>query len=211
MKNTGSIEYHEFELRIALDPNHPERLVPDIGDAQSILDIGCGAGQTLIALGNAKRRIGVDIDTDAVKLGMQWAAASGIRMLAARGENLPFQPDSFEFVYSRVALPYMDIPVALNEIHRVLRPGGRVWLTLHPITIPAAQFRRGNVKGKIYAAYVMLNGLWLHITGKTFRFLRGVTESFQTDRGIKAALTRAGFLNIEFHRTARHFIVMAQR
>ena len=50
MKITSAIEYHEQELRIALDPANPKRLVPDTGSATSVLDIGCGAGQTLIAL-----------------------------------------------------------------------------------------------------------------------------------------------------------------
>src|SRR3954449_13214466 len=130
MKNTAVIQYHESELRVALDPNNPLRLVPDTGNAQSILDIGCGAGQTLIAIGPKKLRVGVDIDTEAVTFGVHWPEARGIRLGAATGENLPFQPSSFDFVYSRVALPYMHIPTALAEIHRVLRPGGNLWLTL---------------------------------------------------------------------------------
>ena len=105
----------------------------------------------------------------------------------------------------------MHIPTALAEIHRVLRPGGNLWLTLHPISIPAEQFARGNIKGKIYASYIILNGFWLHLTGRTVRFVRGLCESFQTGRGIRIALSRAGFTDIELKKTPNHFVVTARR
>jgi ubiquinone/menaquinone biosynthesis C-methylase UbiE len=146
-----------------------------------------------------------------LRFGLSGTRTSGIRVAAAKGEHLPFADRTFDFVYSRVALPYMNIPAALAEMHRVLRPGGRLWLTLHTIDIPAAQFRRGNLKGKIYAAYTVLNGLWFHVSGRTFRFLRGLCESIQTERGMRIALSRAGFSNIEFRRTTHHFTVTAAR
>ena len=210
--NTSSIEYHEHELQIALDPANPHRLLPEIGDAESILDIGCGAGQTLIALAAGPQRFGIDIDAEALAHGLRGqAGTNGIRLVAAQGEHLPFQSNSFDFVCSRVALPYMDIPVALAEMHRVLAVGGRLWLTLHSVQIPAHQFRCGNFRGKIYAAYVVLNGLWFHLSGCTFPFLRGVCESFQTKHGMRIALGRAGFSNVEFRRSTHHFIVTADR
>ena len=203
--------YHDDERLIALDPGSPRHVLPDTGHAESVLDIGCGAGQTLLAIGNHKRRIGVDIDVEALRCGWPGTAGSGIRVAAARGEYLPFGDHTFDFAYSRVALPYMDIPAALAEMHRVLRPNGRLWLTLHTIEIPAAQFRRGNLKGKIYAAYIVLNGLWFHLSGRTFHFVRGLCESIQTERGMRIALSRAGFSSIEFRRTMYHFTVTAER
>jgi ubiquinone/menaquinone biosynthesis C-methylase UbiE len=208
----SSIEYHQRELNIALDPSNPNHLIPSIGNAESVLDIGCGAGQTLIALAAGRRRVGIDIDIKALAFGLQSSAgASGVQLAAARGEQLPFQAGSFDFVCSRVALPYMNIVTALSEMRRVLRTGGHLWLTLHPIGITTAQFRRGNLKGKIYASYVILNGLWFHLSGRTFPFLRGVRESFQTERGMRMALLRAGFSNVEFRKTPHHFIVTAER
>jgi hypothetical protein len=46
----------------------------------------------------------------------------------------------------------------------------------------------------------MANGLWFHSTGRTIRFLHGRTESFQTERGMKIALLRAGFASPSFRR-----------
>ena len=209
--HTSSIAYHEGELRVALDAGNPHRLVPDPGDARSILDIGCGAGQTIVALGAGARSVGVDIDVTALRVAARGPLGEPLRVAAAQGERLPFSGGAFDYVYSRVALPYMDIPSALAEMHRVLRPGGRLWLALHPIDIPAEQFRRGNLKGKVYALYTMINGAWFHLTGRTLRLPGGICESIQTRRGMRLALARAGFRHIEFHRTAVHFTVTAER
>jgi SAM-dependent methyltransferase len=209
--NTSSIAYHEGELRVALDTSNPHRLVPEPGDAVSILDIGCGAGQTIVALGAGRRSVGVDIDLQALRAGGKGQAREPLRMAVAEGERLPFASGAFDYVYSRVAVPYMDIPSAVAEMHRVLGPGGRLWLALHPVDIPAEQFRRGNLKGKIYALYTMMNGAWFHFTGRTFRLPGGVCESIQTRRGMRLALSRAGFTDIRFHRTALHFTVTAER
>lgn len=209
--NASPVAYHDDELQIALDIANPHRVVPPTDNAESVLDIGCGTGQTLMAIGNHKRRVGVDVDVEALRFGLSGTMTSGIRVAAAQGERLPFADRTFDFVYSRVALPYMNIPAALAEMHRVLRPSGRLWLTLHTIDIPAAQFRRGNLKGKIYAAYTVLNGLWFHFSGRTFRFLQGLCESIQTERGMRIALSRAGFSKIEFRRTTHHFTVTAER
>jgi ubiquinone/menaquinone biosynthesis C-methylase UbiE len=209
--NTPPTAYHDVELQIALNPDSPYRVLPETEGAEAVLDIGCGAGQTLMAIGNHKRRVGVDIDVDALRFGSSATMTSGIQVAAAKGESLPFPDGTFDFVYSRVALPYMNIPAALAEMHRVLRPRGRLWLTLHTMDVPAAQFHRGNLKGKIYAAYTILNGLWFHVSGRTFHFLRGLCESIQTERGMRIALSRAGFSTIEFRRTTHHFAVTAER
>jgi len=209
--HTSSIAYHEGELRVALDAGHPQRLVPAPGGATAILDIGCGAGQTIVALGAAKRSVGVDIDVAALRVAARGPVGEPLRVAAAQGESLPFSDGAFDYVFSRVALPYMNIPVALSEMARVLQPGGRLWLALHPLAIPAGQFRRGNVKGKIYALYTMLNGAWLHVTGRTVRLPGGVCESIQTRRGMRVALARAGFRNVVVHRTAVPFTVTAER
>lgn len=207
--NTSPLEYHKSEFEAALEPSSVVRILPETGGAESILDIGCGAGQTLFALGRGKRRIGVDIDVAALQFGRKYTGDSELHLAAAGGENLPFAGNSFDFVYSRVALPYMNVPTVLNEIRRVLRPKGRLWLTLHPIDIPIAQFRRGNVKGKIYAVYIILNGVWMHLSGRTQPFVQGKCESFQTERGMRIALSRAGFVNTTFRRTEHHFVVTA--
>lgn len=209
--STSSLAYHRGELRVALDSTNPQRLVPEPAEAGSILDIGCGAGQTIIALGAANRTVGVDVDFGALRFAANGSMGEPLKVASARGEQLPFLDGAFDYVYSRVAIPYMNIPSALAEMHRVLRPGGRLWLALHTLAIPAEQFRRGNLRGRLYAAYTMFNGLWFHLTGRTLRLGAIANESIQTQRGMRLALQRARFANVRFRRTAVHFVVTAER
>lgn len=209
--STSSLAYHQGELRVALDAGNPHRLIPDPGPARSVLDIGCGAGQTIIALGAGAHSVGIDVDLGALRFAANGAMGEALRVAGARGEQLPFTSGAFDFVYSRVAIPYMDIPRALAEMHRVLKPGGRLWLALHGLAIPAEQFHRGNLKGKLHALYTVVNGAWFHATGRTLGLgARGV-ESIQTERGMRVALARAGFSRVAFSRTPQHFIVTAER
>ncbi len=52
--------------------------------------------------------------------------------------RLPFIPGNFDLVTSVAALEhFLDIPGVISEIHRVLRPGGVAWITVHPFTCPS--------------------------------------------------------------------------
>ncbi|MEI9811588.1 MAG: class I SAM-dependent methyltransferase [Acidobacteriota bacterium] len=130
----------------------------------------------------------------------------------ASGEALPFRDASFDFVFSRVALPYMDISVAVAEMHRVLRPGGELWLTLHPMSMLSWTKALGSPKRTVFEAYRLANTASLHFLGKQFRYplRRQRTESYQTSEGMRRLLARQGFENIHTQQD-RHFLVTAQK
>jgi len=97
---------------------------------------------------------------------------------------------SFYRVISAVALPYMNVPKTLAEIHRVLVPGGSVSLSLHLPGFTVAEFFHNALPKPVptlFRLYVTANGLLFHCTGRTARFLNGRTESFQTERGMRVA------------------------
>lgn len=210
--------YHLDELRIARDSAAPGHLLPPIpADCRAVLDIGCGAGQSLIAsrLGDHVIACGVDPDVAALALGRTLAA--NIEFAAATGEQLPYADASFDLVFSRVALPYTDIPRALAEIARVLRPGGTIWLSLHPpvfaLRAIARALRGRHLKGALFAVYVLANGLLLHLLGQQMRWPFGRKrryESVQTASGMRRALQRAGFDHVRVER-GRFFVVTARR
>jgi SAM-dependent methyltransferase len=207
--------YHEAELALARSPNDPRRILPTIPpDAHSVLDVGCGAGQTLIALGLRADvdAVGLDRDYDALSLGAEWT--SDVRFVCGGGESLPFADDSFDFVFSRVALPYMHVPTALAEIHRVLAPSGRIWLVLHGPGIVFSQLtealRWGHLKSAMFQAYAAVNGALYHLTGRLMRWPIGARyESFQTRR-IIPRLQQAGFADVQIE-LEPHFIVRARK
>ncbi len=189
--------------------------MPNLEEAdRRILDVGCGAGQTLIGSAPLPQvfAVGVDSDHSALRLGTQLTDA--VCFVSARGEALPFANESFDLVISRVALPYMNISNALKEISRVLRAGGRIWLVLHPFERTLKELMshlvRLEMKGGIYRLWVLTSGVTLHLFGKQWTWILkpGTYESFQTSAAVRRLLTAAGFERIEITRE-QHFVVTA--
>jgi SAM-dependent methyltransferase len=217
--------YHLSELLIGLDPANPAHSLPEVRIGEKVLDIGCGAGQTLIsscayrAPGQGGLCVtcsrndcptwgyGIDIDDGALSLGRRWSQ----RMVLSHGsaENIPFGDAEFDVVISRVTLVYADLPKAAREMRRVLKAGGRLWLTLHPFSMVLRQARGRNIKGRLYLAYVALNGILFHLTLQPIS-LFGKRESWQTGSAMKRLLSRAGFTDVEIQRTDRCFLVKAK-
>jgi len=207
MTQTETTNYHLDELRIAKTARNPHRILPPIiSTDRKVLDVGCGAGQTLLATNFEPGTIviGLDVDKSALSLGRQ--LDKNINFVCATAECLPFQTASLDFVFSRVALPYMNVHKTLFEICRVLKTGGRVWLVLHPYSMIFREtvdaLSRLKLKRAVVCVYVMVNGVVLNLFGKEFHLpLRThYYESFQTIRGITKLLRRAGFDDIRAER-----------
>src|SRR5215469_12262272 len=167
-----------------------------------VLDLGCGRGQPLWSFRVTAENplIGVDIDADAL---MMAKARFPMRAyVQASGEHLPFADESFGRVIGCVALPYMDIPTVLSEIRRVLIPGGALTVTLHLPYFTMRELRNAfpHLIPFLYRLYVLANGCYFYLTGKTVRFFNRRTESFQSERGMRLALNRAGFDSLSFRR-----------
>ncbi len=228
----SNISYHLSELSCAEDPSNTHHILPVVADDDRyILDVGCGIGQTLKAmrLGESVERcvVGVDIDFDALEYGN--LHFEGINYTQCEAEALPFANDTFDLVFSRVAIPYTHIPSTLAEIARILKPGGRIWLTLHPPSKTMTQMKNTlhnkHYKDVVFRLYVLLNGCVLHFFGKSFRLphpsrirsiltsrpqrKRSKSESFQTVRGMRLAMRQSGFDEIAVKR-GRHFVVEAR-
>ena len=102
---------------------------------ERILDVGCGPGFYMAEL---LERVGSDghvsgLDTSAPMLAIAARRVEGhenVELLEAPATALPFDSGSFDGAISVQVLEYVDdVGLALAELHRVLRPGGRlvVW------------------------------------------------------------------------------------
>lgn len=212
-----STNYHLDELRIASTAGHAKQILPPVTkEDRSVLDIGCGAGQTLITtkFEPGTTVIGLDRDKSALSLGRQLDKT--ISFVCARAENLPFQGERLDFVFSRVALPYMNVHDTLSEIRRVLKTGGRVWLVLHPYSMvlkeTAEALTRFKIKRAAVCIYVLANGMLLNLLGKEFHlpFKKDYYESFQTIRGIEKLLRKVGFEDVQAERNG-FFVATARK
>jgi ubiquinone/menaquinone biosynthesis C-methylase UbiE len=95
----------------------------------SVLDLGCGIGRLTPALADTFGGPVVGVEPAAKMLAQARVAAAhpGVSYLPGQAESLPFQAAVFDaallyFVWHHV----MDKAAAAAELHRVLRPGGRL-------------------------------------------------------------------------------------
>lgn len=163
--------------------------------AELVLDIGCGAGQELIPLVE-RGALGIGIDP-APEIGRAPWGERRSRVAFTRGiaEQLPFRANTFDVIICRVALPYMDNRVALAEMARVLRSGGRLLLKIHAAPYYWNKFRQGiarrDPKFSIHAVRVLLAGALYHVLGVQVRKVIS-NETFQSEWLLRRELARSG-------------------
>lgn len=96
----------------------------------TILDAGCGTGGMLARLMPYGAAVGIDLAPHAVRIAQDRRGCTAIRgSLTA----LPFRDDSFDAAVSLDVISDAGVDVesaALDELHRVLKPGGRLLLNL---------------------------------------------------------------------------------
>jgi SAM-dependent methyltransferase len=95
-----------------------------------VLEVGCGQGADLSQFAAAgAATFGCDLTFKHCDVSRRFVGVVGERasVLQASATRLPYQSESFDLVYSfGVLLLIEDVQAAVAEIHRVLRPGGRV-------------------------------------------------------------------------------------
>lgn len=176
-----------------------------------ILDAGCGFGDPPVGASVQADDDVIGPDINAESLNVARNRYPQRQFVGGRAEQLPFLDGSFDRVVSSVSLPYTDIPSALAEARRILTKTGTVFMALRSWRFALHELRTALPlpTASISRMYVLLNGLLFHLTGRTLKFANGRTESFQTKRGIRLSLNRAGFTNVVFRTPDGRLIVEA--
>jgi SAM-dependent methyltransferase len=182
---------------------------------ERVLDFGCGSGDSWRKLGLSAEEwsvVGLDISLPRLCEAATQYKSRGWHYLRATGVEVPLRDSSVDGVLCNVALPYMNIPRALAELRRVLVPGGWLWASIHLPWFSLAEWRRTFPRPQqtMYRTYVLLNGIVFHCTG-TPLVLGRMCESFQTERGMRLALTRAGFVDLRFESDEKRFWCKAKK
>ena len=108
--------------------NLPPRVGP--GGGVHVLDVGCGVGKTTCWLA-ANRQVtitGLDRSGRMVGRARERAAAANLEIAFVEGDayDLPFADGTFDVVFAESVTLFLDRARVLEQIHRVLVPGGKV-------------------------------------------------------------------------------------
>ena len=102
-----------------------------------IIDVGCGPGATVVALAAAfpdAELLGVDLSDPLLEVARAAAAKAGVgersRFQRADVQRMPYEDDSFDVAINAHVVHLVTDPSSmLNEIERIVRPGGHVFVT----------------------------------------------------------------------------------
>ena len=103
----------------------------DAADGQRVLDLGCGRGERSVDLLRRGAVVdGIDISEVYTDQAEAAARAAGFdegqyTFVAGDAHALPYDDATFDLVVGDGILHHLDLDVALGELHRVLKPGGR--------------------------------------------------------------------------------------
>ena len=119
----------QARTRYELEPYLPQFARFHEGADRDVLEVGVGMGADHLewAKSGPRSLTGVDLTPRAVEFTRSRLAAWGFtpNVRVADAENLPFEENRFDLVYSWGVLHHSpDTPKAIGEVHRVLRPGG---------------------------------------------------------------------------------------
>ncbi len=127
-----------------------------------VLDLGCGSGRfSLPMLGRGYRMVSVDLDEPRLKLFHELATKDNLKGRPTRSDaaNLAFETACFDAVVCREMLERIADPApVMDEIRRVLRPGGRLC-----IIVPSSRTERW---------FQWVNPEWLEMCGHVHVYSR---------------------------------------
>ncbi|HEX6422116.1 MAG TPA: methyltransferase domain-containing protein [Acidimicrobiales bacterium] len=121
------------------DVEYVEQILPlaarHLAGADRVLDVGCGEGQIarLVVAGGAGRVVGVD--ASAAQIAEAQRRGGGVALARASATGLPLRSGWFDAAVASLVLEHIDdVDGVLDEVARVLRPGGRFVIFLnHPL------------------------------------------------------------------------------
>ena len=166
----------------------------ELTGAERILDLACGPGiytRSLARQVSAGSVVGLDLSLPMLRYASRRVREQGLEnvlLIHGNALNLPFPPDHFDVVNCCGALHlFPDVPRALREIHRVLRPSGR---------FTVATFRRSE-------------GRFAEVRAAVRRRLYGLDAFSPND--LESRLREAGLSEMQCHHARRAWLIVSAR
>ena len=185
-------------LSFGLDQRWKRRLIAlaEIRPGSDVLDLACGTGDLAFAAArDGAAVVGLDITPRMLALARgrpEWTPR--VRLAAGDMTTLPLPSARFDVATTGYGLRNVpDLPSALAEIRRVLRPGGR--LCSLDFDRPASTLVRGVYLTWLTAVGSALGWL-LHRDADTYRYIPASIRRYPGARGVAAMMRKAGFRDV---------------
>ncbi len=188
-------------LSLSIDKSWRRKAVQRIGreHPQHVLDIACGTGDFAIALAQAgvPQVTGVDISEGMLEVGRQKVKDLGlnIAMQVDDSEQLSFADGTFDAISVAFGVRNFEhLPMGLQEMHRVLKPGGLVCIV--ELSVPQNPVLLWGYK--LYFLHLLpLIGGWVSGNREAYRYLPNSVLHFPKPDRVCALLEEAGFREVK--------------
>ena len=188
-------------LSFGLDKTWRIRAVGRLGPTSGAkyLDVGCGTGDIALEIlrqAPASQVIGIDPSEGMLFLGQAKIASAGlsrsISLVPGNVLNLEFEDNSFDGSITSFCIRNVtDRRRGLREIHRVVRPGGKV--VILELTQPT-----GRIMGPLFSVYarVIMPVLTKIMSSvPAYRYLADSMVDFPRPQAVKALMEETGFVD----------------
>jgi demethylmenaquinone methyltransferase/2-methoxy-6-polyprenyl-1,4-benzoquinol methylase len=177
-------------------------LTADVRPGHHVLDIASGTGDLALAFarkaGPTGRVVQTDINEAMLRVGRDRLLDAGVVLptLACDAEKLPFADASFDRVSVAFGLRNMTHKdLALAEMARVLRPGGRL------LVLEFSRVAKPLEKAYDWYSFNVLPRLGQLVAGDadSYRYLAESIRMHPSQQELKAMMQKAGFGHVDYH------------
>lgn len=169
-----------------------------LGTGDAVLDVCCGTGDLLIeaqrAVGEDGAAAGVDICRPMFEIALRRDPGLRGRLFLARADALPFRSGAFSAALMGFSLRNVsDVRVAVVEMARVVRPGGKVVLleTSAPDSLLARPFWR------LHLAWIVPVMAWLcGAPADAYGYFQRSVREFRSKETLAEDMNWAGLTNV---------------
>ena len=185
-----------MDIKASISEDHGIAVLTD--DDLRVYSVGISTGgvaEIRMAEANPKRHIiATTIDKEGVEFARKHVARKHLEgQIEAKIEDiakpLPYSDGHFDYIYARLVLHYLPqdkLVAALAELHRVLKPGGKLFVVVRSTKCPDATRKEAHFDPITKLTTCTFTDTK---TGKTHSYSR----YFHTEQSISEHVARAGF------------------
>ena len=177
-------------------------MVANVGEGSRVLDIAGGTGDLALAfakkVGASGEVVHTDINEAMLRTGRERLLDAGVALptLVCDAEKLPFPDGHFDVVTVAFGLRNMTHKdVALKEMNRVLKPGGKL------LVLEFSKVAKPLQKAYDWYSFNVLPRLGKVVAGddSSYRYLAESIRMHPTQDELKALMKEGGFGHVDYH------------